>query len=42
MLGEPFARAHPSTHLDLAAAAADRAADVFGALHGLADGARAS
>jgi hypothetical protein len=42
LLGAPLARAHPSTHLDLAAAAADRAAGVFGALHALVDGRRAS
>jgi heme oxygenase len=36
-LGAPLAQAHPATHLDLAAAAAEQAADVFGALHGLVD-----
>ena len=41
-LGEPLARAHPATHLDLAAAAADRAVDVFGSLHDVADRRRAS
>ena len=41
-LGEPLARAHPDTHLELAAAAGDRAVDVFGALHGVAAGRRAS
>ena len=42
VLGEPLARAHPESHLDLAAAAADRAAELFGGLHGLARESRAS
>ncbi len=42
MLGEPLARAHPSTHLELAAAAADRAVEVFGSLHALVGRRRAS
>ena len=35
-LGEPLARAHPTTHLELAEAAAEQAAAVFGELHDLA------
>ena len=42
VLGEPLARAHPSTHLDLAATAADRANDVFGSLRRLSGERRAS
>ena len=41
-LGDPLAQAHPATHLDVAAEAADRAVDVFGALQGQADRRRAS
>ncbi len=36
LLGEPLERAHPTSHLELAALTADRAVGVFGRLHGLA------
>ncbi len=42
VLGEPLARAHPERHLDLAAAAGDRAVEVFGGLHGMLREQRAS